>query len=405
MKKLILSLFMLAIAGSVVFTGCKKDDPDDPVDPGTSSTELIVQKFSSAPTMDGTIDAMWANSKKLVGTATVPTLAARGTYLNSDGEGIEENLGLFFPFDDEAYDFQLRAGYHGDRIYMLLEWGDDDDSKDRQSWYFDDTDMLWKQEHKYANHENDKFYEDKFAFFFPIGTVDNFNTSTCYAVCHQNLPIVNDKDKHTRHFTSIDGQKVDMWHWKRVRGSYADQVDDQVMVFDDIANGSSANGRQGDTGGGAGYSNNKQTLNNGTEDVSVPMYVIPGASNYYWISEDDITAGTAKMITAVDANGVLTYEGGGTIDPANGGFEQGTGNMRLPSVLTKAFTTTRADIDVMAIYTGSGWVCEVTRKLNTGDPDDAVFDITEEMYFGLAIFNNSAIAHGIKPNLLMKFEQ
>ena len=134
------------------------------------------------------------------------------------------------------------------------------------------------------------------------------------------------------------------------------------------------------------------------------MYIIPDKTDYYWISQDDIDDGTAKMVTAVDNFGVLTYDGG-TIDPSTGGYEQGTGVKRFPSVTTRAFTLGRADIDIRAIHTGTGWVCEFTRKLDTGDEDDVVFNIEEEIAFGLAIFNNAAIAHAVKPNLNMKFEQ
>ncbi len=61
--------------------------------------------------------------------------------------------------------------------------------------------------------------------------------------------------------------------------------------------------------------------------------------------------------------------------------------------------------DCKAVYTGTGWVAEITRKLNTGNADDVVFNISEELPFGFAIFNNAAIAHGIKPGLTIKFEQ
>ena len=57
------------------------------------------------------------------------------------------------------------------------------------------------------------------------------------------------------------------------------------------------------------------------------------------------------------------------------------------------------------MHTGTGWVAEFTRKLNTNDPWDVVFDPAAELPFGLAIFDNAAIAHAIKPNLNMKFEQ
>jgi hypothetical protein len=400
------SILSIAFVGTaLLFTSsCKDDDPVEPtpppVDPGSSTTELKVAKFTSAPSLDGTLDEMWSNCQVLEGTASVPNLAPRDTYLNSDGEGIEEGIGLFAPYSGEEYDYTLKAGYVNNKIYFLMEWVDGDDSKDRESWYFDGT---WKHEHKYANNANDKFYEDKFAFLFPIGEVAGFSSSTCYATCHQASSITTPKDKHTRHYLTVEGQKVDMWHWKRVRGTYAGQIDDQKMSYVAPPYTSGSNGRGGDATGQSGYVNNSQTLNNGTADVSVPKYVIPGETDYYWISEDDF-GGSAKLITSVDENGVLYYDGG-SIDPADGGFEQGTGNMRIPSVTTRPFTEGRADLDIVAVYTGTGWRCEFTRDLNTGDEDDVVFDITEELDFGLAIFNNAAIAHAIKPNLKMIFEQ
>lgn len=392
----------LAFAASLLsFTSCTKDDePEGPVDPGESSSELLAKKFTTAPNLDGDIDEIWGTAQRLVSSVEVPQLGPRMTYLNSDGAGVEEELGLFFPSAGESYNFQMRAGYTATDIYFLIEWDDADDSKDRQSWYFDSSSKTWKGEHKYANDANDKFYEDKFSFLFPIGEVAGFSASTCYATCHTAQSITTPKDKHTRHYLNNEGEKIDMWHWKRVRGTYLGQVDDQKMVYDDASKGSGANGRKGDATGSGGYSNNSQDLGG----VTVPKYVIPGQSGYYWIDQDQIENGTAKLITAVDANGVLSYDGG-TIDPSTGGFEQGSGNMRIPSVTTKPFTEGRGDISITAVHTGSKWICEVTRKLNTGDADDVVFDANNELDFGFAIFNNAAIAHAVKPNLKLRFEQ
>ncbi len=392
-------IILIALGVLFVLSACKKDKIA-----GTSSTDLLVKQFSEAPILDGTVDNMWNDCQTLENSVEVPNLAARGTYLNSDGKGIEETLGLFAPYSGEKYDFKMRAGYTSTDIYFLLEWGDEKDSKDRMSWYFDSADSLWKQEHKYANNANDKYYEDKFAILFPIGTVSGFDASTCYATCHQGLTIVNAKDKHTRHFLNVQGQKVDMWHWKRDRSSYAGQIDDQVMVYADPNLQSAANGRKSDAGD-AGFAKNSQTLNNGKKDVSVPLYIIPDKTDYYWITKDDIDNGSAKKITAVDSLGVLTLSDNSTVDPTLGDYEQATGAKRIPSITTKAFTGSRADISIKAVYTGTGWVCEFSRKLDTGHDDDVVFDVTKEYPFGLAIFNNAAIAHGIKPNLLLKFEQ
>lgn len=404
-------LILSILGGALLFSSsCKNEDetpppPPPPTDPGTSTSELKVAKFTAAPELDGTIDAMWATAQTLTGTTSVPNLAARDTYLNSDGEGIEEDLGLFEPYSGEENDFVLRAGYYNDRIYFLMEWVDGDDSRDRQSWYFDQDEHLWKGEHKYANDPNDKFYEDKFAFLFPIGTVDGFSSSTCYVTCHTASSIETPKDKHTRHYLTTAGQKIDMWHWKRVRGTYLGQVDDQQMVYVDPPYSSGSNGRKGDDTGEGGYSNNSQTLFNGAVDVSVPLYVLPNESNYYWISIDQVNSGEAKPITAVDVDGNLFYAGG-VIEPAGDpAYAQGSGNKRLPSVITSEFTEGRGDISIAYTYTGTGWICEFSRALNTGDDDDVVFDITQELDFGLAIFDNAAIAHGIKPNLKMTYVQ
>jgi hypothetical protein len=197
-----------------------------------------------------------------------------------------------------------------------------------------------------------------------------------------------------------------MWHWKRVRGTHNDRVDDQRITYVAPEYTSSSNGRSGDADGQSGYSDNKLTLTiTGTAiEVSVPKYVVPGGTDYYWIPEEDF-GGSAKLVTAVDADGVLTYEGG-TIDPAgDDGYNKGTGNKRFPSVTTRDFTGGRADITIKVNHTGSGWIAEFTRKLNTGDVDDVVFNPAEELPFGFAIFNNAAIAHAIKPGLNMKFEQ
>ena len=103
MQKYFIYFITLVFFGATIsLSSCKKDEetPGTP-DPGESTTELLVKNFTSAPILDGTIDEMWGTAQKSVGTTVVPSLAARGTYLNSDGEGLEEALGLFDPFTGE----------------------------------------------------------------------------------------------------------------------------------------------------------------------------------------------------------------------------------------------------------------------------------------------------------------
>jgi hypothetical protein len=373
-----------------------------------SVSDLLVTQFASAPIFDGQVDDIWMTAQKLVSKTLVPTgKGNRNTYYNADGLG-EEAMDIFEAYEGEGNDFTMRSGIYGEDIYFLIEWADEADSKDRQSWYFDASTKHWKGEHKYANAADDKYYEDKFAFLFPIGTVDGFDNETCYASCHQASSIEKTGDKHTRHYLTVADQKIDMWHWKRVRGTHNDRVDDQRIQYVAPPYTSSSNGRGGDPDSGAGarsgYSNNSQTLNNGVEEVSVPLYVVPGGTDYYWIPQGQL-GNEAKLVTAVDAEGVLTYEGG-TIDPTgDAGYNQGTGDKRFPSILTRDFLGERADVSIKASHNGTGWVAELKRKLNTGDPWDVVFDPTTELRFGFAIFDNAAIAHGIKPGLNLKFEE
>jgi len=406
MKKYFIYLTSILFFGVLLsLNSCQDDEIDTPVDPGTSTTDLLVKTFDVAPSLDGTIDDMWNTAQTLVGTAIVPDAGSRaGADFNNDGSA--GPVGVFDPYTNESNEFKLRAGVKGDMIYFLLEWDDAEDSKDRQSWYFDANAGLWKGEHKYANDDNDKFYEDKFAFLWAATDVQGFEASTCYATCHTGLSLVNTTDKTARHYLNNAGEVVDMWHWKRVRCAVEPTVlDDQQMIYKDATGNSDVNGRTGDEGV-AGYHGNSQTLQlDGTGTaVSVPLYVIPGETNYAYITKDQIDAGTAKMIVAVASDGTLTDEDGGLIDASDAAYAQGSGNKRIPSVWIENFTGSKADISTVAVHTGTGWIAEFSRELDTGNTDDVKFDITKDFPFGLALFNNAAIAHEIKTNLIMKFE-
>ena len=406
MKKVQFNLLVtLIFTVTMIFVSSCGDDTPDVIDPGTSTTELLAKKFTAAPELDGQVDEMWSQCQTLEGTTVVPDAGSRGN-ADFNGDGSAGPVGVFDPYTGESNDFKLRAGTFGDRIYFLLQWDDDADSKDRQSWYFDPSDKKWKGQHKYANDKNDKYYEDKFAFLWAATDVEGFAANTCYATCHQGLTVTDPGQKAARHYTNNPGEVVDMWHWKRVRCTYPPTtVDDQQMVYKEHTGNAGVNGRTGDEGDKGYHSNSQKLALDGTgAEVSVPLYVIPGKTDYYWITKDEIENGTAKLITGVSSDGVLSYDGG-TINPADGGFEAATGNKRVPSVWVENFTGSKADIAVAANFTSDGWVLEFSRKLDTGHADDVKFDTSKDFPFGLAIFNNAAIAHEIKTNLLLKFEK
>lgn len=398
-----IKLLLLVALFATVISACTFDD-EETYTPVTSTSELVSLKTITTPQMDGNIDAIWADCDKLIGTATVPNLANDFKY-----------------FVGESYSFTIRSMYDASNVYMLIEYADPKKSVDRQSWYFDTATKRWKQHNKKPTSPDDKYYEDKFAFLWPTAStpMSAWNTTTCYNTCH-SVPAGKGYDTENKHFTNSPGEVVDQWHYKLVRTGPGNQLDDQMQIYIDPNNPLEAGpngdqkkegGRGSDpkaTGSTGGVSDNKQSLLiTGTETtVSVPKYVIPGKTGYSVINKSEIESGTAKLVTAVDANGILSYAGG-TINPSTGGYEPSTGTLRFPSIIFNGpLDGSRGEVTTYATHTGSGWVIELKRALTTTDlVNDVQYDITKEYMFGFAIFENAAVAHGIVPNLKLKFDK
>jgi len=417
MKTIKLLFTTLFIATLLV--NCTHDDaPDcdyDPIEEGVGSSidTLLVKRLSTAPNFDGDIDEVWSEARPLVNSATVTPAGDRIITLNgsSNFDVSLEPTDLMDPYTGESYKYSLRGGHDGEYLYLLFEWEDDTDSQDRQSWFFNSETSKWQQENKYANHKNDKFYEDKFGFMFPIGNPEGFAGGTCTVTCHGNLELtgIDEEDKGnkvTRHYMKNEGELTDFWHWKRDRHALAEACDDGFVQWEDDNGYATANGRKNDEGTSP-YSTGMKFTDENT-GLSGPKYVIPGRDNYYWITQSEVDGGTAKSVTAVAVDGTLTYDGG-TINPnGNPDYSQGFGSKRMPSIIINPGgqgNDQRSEVRVKAKHIGSGWQLEIKRKLNTGDPTDVVFGFGDVIPFGLAIFNNAAIAHGQTNFLTMRIEE
>jgi len=420
MKNLKLFTFLMLVASGLLFVQCTSDLETGPAGPagpagqdgldgqdgqdgvstgaGTSTTDLLAKKVFTGPLIDGVIDVAWADAQILIApTEVLDPMADDGTQ-------------VFRGYVGQTQESTLRALYDDEYIYFLAEWKDEKKHTTRDTWYFDPADSKWKQESRWplfdaaGNKIRDAFYEDKYAILWDVdNSVDNWSAGTCFATCHTDLPAA---DGGARHYTAAAGQTVDMWHWKQARTSFYGQFDDQYQ--DEVY----PNGRHSDANDGqAPYTNNVKTLFNGIEDVSVPLYFIPGREYYNWITIDEITSGEAKEITGVDAAGILTYDGG-TIDPTdpNSGYHRDgatSGKFGMPSIWVQPSNGSRGDITAIGVYTGSSWILEFKRKLSTGDTTGADVDFSslEDFPFGIATFNNAAIAHGTKAFLTLKFEE
>jgi hypothetical protein len=261
------------------------------------------------------------------------------------------------------------------------------------------------------------FYEDKLAFLWNINnSVSGWSNCTCYKSCHTGLPAA---DGASRHYTNFATEKIDMWHWKSVRGG----VNAGYQFHDQFQDNTYPNGRKGDGVNNFEISSNDVYVNNSQNlvitgsspaiTVSVPKYVIPGRNDYGWILNSEITASTAKMVTAVSSTGVLTVSDGTTIDPNIGTdylrIGSGVGPKAIPGITLKdaGYSNSAGDITCKASYkAGSGWVLELKRALKTSDAvNDTDFSSLTDQYFGIAVFENAQIAHSIKANLVLKFKK
>ncbi|NEW79928.1 MAG: hypothetical protein GZ086_11005 [Gelidibacter sp.] len=412
MKRIKLSL--LAAMAVLSFTSCTHDDaPNVGGDPGVGSSAdvLLVKKFKTAPVFDGDIDEIWSTARPLLSAATVTAAGNKTVTLNksSNGNLALEPSDLFDPYKGESYKYSLRGGHDGEYLYLLLEYEDEADSMDRESFYFDPATSTWKQENKYANHKNDKFYEDKFGFMFPIKVNGaypaGFKDGTCTITCHSGLTGTAAGTKSTRHYMKNAGELADLWHWKRNRNVLSQSVDDGYVTTDANAGISTANGRKSDDG--IKMYDDSPVFTDAVTGMKGPKWVKKGQSNYFWITDAELASGVAKLVKGVAVNGVLTLSDNSTIDPNTdlASYAKGFGKKRFPSVtVNPGAADFRSDTQVRAKHIGSGWQIEIKRKLNSGDPKDAVFVVGEEIPFGMAIFNNSAIAHGMSNFKTMKIE-
>lgn len=451
-KKLWVITTVVCIMGYVV--SCTKKDQVIIPTGGTGSTSSILTsvKTSTAPVIDGQIEALWNNAPKLQVTPTVPN-PGNGTF--------EGYIGL-------SYNVTIRSMYDASNIYFLVEWDDPDESLLNTPVAYNPTTKLWaRQSSNYTFDVNGNitsipFNEDKFAFQWNIdNSIALFASQSCYATCHLN-PATDSIDNHVsppvlvtvpakaggNHFTNGPEEKADLWHIHLMQDQAYGFADDDYI---DWAGGQlNANGRHSDgavitstTAAGVptysavpGSVTNTQTLKiTGTStSVTVPAWVVEGQANGYALLTTNITAGVkvtaltgvtaedgstpAVLVTAVDANGVLTLSDGSTIDPTTSsdytttldgsGNIIGVGPKAIPGLIMQKYQGGRSDIPFKAIYNGKGWVLELKRALTTADvaiKQDVDFSPLSDVNFGIAVFNKANTAHAIMPGLTLHFQK
>lgn len=434
----LLTTIILAI-GYVV--SCTKDDQVLDVPVVNAGTDLISIKTTTPPTMDGTIDAAWNGATKLDVTPTVP----------------DPGNALFTGYIGEKYPASIRSMYDDQYVYFLVEWSDATNNSTVTPWYFNPATKRWAQEGSARTYDangtmtREGWGEDKLAFLWNVDfSTPKFITQTCYASCHiftpymdySKNPAVYTSNASGNHYTNGSNEKIDMW-WGRLgymsKNASLNLMDDNYQDWAGgpaVTNltGGNANGRHVDdiypdgtksatwpyrpnytSSPAQGEINNRISLNldGAGSAVNVPLYVPANGSGANFIMASDTAS--AKRVVAVSSTGMLTFSDATTLDPnttsdynrTGDPVTGGVGPKAIPGYIAAPLLGGRADIPGVAVYTGSGWVVELKRKLKTGDSlkQDVDFSDLQDQQFGIAIWNGSNYQHGIQPNLVLKFKK
>lgn len=358
MKK---TLLLIGLALVIFLSGCSDKTPED---------ALVSKKVKTGPEMDGMLDDSWQLAKSLEIMVEVP-----------EYEHFDE---IYF---GKKYDVTLRSVYTDSDIFIFAQWtGDDEVSQDRQSWYYNDIEDKWMQKpKKNPDDYTPPGYEDKFAFIWDINGRD-FLEKGATIYCHEEY-------KHTNYADEL----MDIWHWKLVRTAPVHQLDDKKLVYvDENIDAAKYDGRKSDEGSSS-YSDNKQTLEINGSEMSLPLYWIPNAEQYFWILDGD---NSARKIVGMDENNNLIDEDGSILIKEE--FTLGSSKL-IPSIKgIKPATGSRGDVTVYEFYDESSktWNLEIQRKLDTGNEDDVQFDDFDNLYdFSISVFNNAAVAHATPDGL------
>ena len=454
--KLLQSRYLWIMTSFILFVGywvgCTKNDQVIQPAATTSSSTLVSLKVSAAPTIDGIIDDMWDNAAKVNVLPQVP----------------DPGNSLFAGYIGQTYNGTLRSMYDDQNIYFLLEIKDATQSTNVSPWYFNPAQNVsgktgWQREPSSKTFDVDGVLtregwgEDKIAMLWNIdNSTAKFASQTCYASCHVFTPyldysvtpaVAKSNSASGNHYTNGPNEKIDMW-WGRLGYISKDPtlnfIDDNYQDFAGgpaVTNltGGSANGRHVDgisvdtaktyfwpyaphysSSPAQGEVTNTQNLklDNTGEPVAVPLWVNPGFTSRDFILGTETTSGVAKKVVGVSSAGVLTLSDGTLITPG-ADFQRSasptgaTAKNSIPSIIASPLLGGRLDITCSAKYIGSGWVIEYKRALKTTDVLNQDIDFTKDkvgnqlhdQVFGIAVWDKSNYQHGIKPNLLLKFQQ
>ena len=213
----------------------------------------------------------------------------------------------------------VKAGVHGDRVYFLLQW-DDDDMDDQHKPYVWDS-----ASNKYVAGDQ---REDRLAIQFAIsGDYDvNWLSGKLFS--------------------------ADTWHWKAARSNPL------------------------------GIAHDKSTIISSEK-----------AKKSYTGKADD---GSTVYIQRPSDEGDKLYK--------TKRYPSKEKDMMPKYILASTVSGSVADVEARGVWENGRWTLEMSRKMNTGNPDDAAFMVSQSIKGGIAVFDRSGDDdHGISEILNFQF--
>lgn len=253
-------------------------------------------------------------------------------------------------FAEQEFMVQTRAAYTRNELYFRFQWHDPTYSVSKQAWVFDGE----KWNHLKGN-------EDRIALLFEITRINKFATRGCAIVCHSPPDAAQEEWKLATRTASEIG---DLWHWKAARSAPYGYADDAWLTVAGKPSGAyRKTGRRKDVGAGG-------DVKNQAADGSRPQYM-------------QNPAGKAS------APGFLLFEEAVPI-PDGTVFKVGD---TIPYRLPLTPNGSRFDVKAESRYRDGTWTVMLSRKLDTGQDDDVVFDPARRYSFAMAVFDDSGSEH------------
>ena len=309
----------------------------------TPTNTLVAAKVATAPNLAvGASDGAWAAAKPL-------SIALSGG-ANFGGKG--------------STTATLKAVYSGDMLYMLIQYADPTESRQRGPFQ-KQADGSWKKLSDPANKGGDDnvYYEDKWAFLWPINnSVKGFEKNGCAAMCH-----VGEDKPFGNKYTASEGEIADMWHMKGGRTGPLGNVDDQYTDHTRYDAKTAPNaGRKSDPGG--------------------PEY-----------ANIDVVAGKPAVMNKdakpANAGGTYYIVKGDEVPFDDSKFKAGD---EVASYFIYPLKDDRADIKVVNKWSNGVLTSVISRKLVTGSKFDVQFsDLGAKYPFGFAAFDNAQVRHAV----------